>query len=175
MHLLKEQEIKDIMTPSIEENHTYGLIEDDDNYFATEPEEEVIEVEQMEAAERAERFAELDAAEALTRNRRRNKMAYYRTTPAYETRMELRLKKALKRFKKMKKIFIPHTMYDPYGRCLLSWLIVDNLWIHTLENFNEQIIQKCHLTLQMLSKRLRILQVLLCGLLSHVEHDITFY
>jgi hypothetical protein len=119
---MPEKELKTIVNPLIEENNTYGLVESDDDYEADEI-EEVIETEQQEAHDRAERIEEMREYERAYLNRKKDKMAYYRMTNAYDVRLDFRGRKLAKAFRKMKKIITPHTIFDPYGRCLL------NLWI----------------------------------------------
>jgi hypothetical protein len=135
---MAEKELKTIVDPLIDENTTYGLVESDDEYESEEI-EEIIETEQAEAYERAARLEEIREAERAFKNRKKDKMGYYRTTEAYEKRMDMRGGRLAKALRKMKKIIIPHTIFDPYRGCFLNSWIATNLQTFTLENFNVRI------------------------------------
>lgn len=135
---MAERELKTIVDPLIDENTTYGLVESDDEYESEEI-EEIIETEQAEAHDRAERLEEIREAERAFKNRKKDKMGYYRTTDAYEDRMDLRGRRLARALRKMKKIIIPHTIFDPYRGCFLNLWTAISLQMYTLENFNVRI------------------------------------
>ena len=106
-----DKDIKKILTPVIETNDVYGLIEDDADI--NEEQGITIETEQQGAYDRMERLEEVMSLAQIYRNKKRFPFKVYRLSWDYDVRMELRFRKALKLFHKSKKIIIPHTMFDP--------------------------------------------------------------
>lgn len=109
-YLNEEAEIKRILTPVIETNDVYGLIEDDDGYNLEEG--FTIDTELQGAYERMERLEDAMLLEQIIKQKKRYPFRYYRITKKYDRRMEYRYFKAQKIFRKFKKILTPHTMFD---------------------------------------------------------------